>query len=194
MPVGIVLATVAAYVLIAILLLSLNLTSRWRWWVKGGAIVLTTIFFAASYLAISSLLGWPARDIMPARLSLVATRIVEPDAFTGAEGSIFLWVEELDEDNIPSGRPRSYELAYTDEAAEQTEGAQAQLNSGEQVSVEFSETEEEEQAAQEEENEENPEAGQPGQGDNSGGDFEPMDFELIFNDMPAVPLPEKGPL
>src|SRR5688572_24575527 len=98
MPVGIVLATVVVYVLIAVLLLSLNLTSRWRWWVKGGAIVLTTIFFSASYLAISSLLGWPTRDIMPARLSLVATRIVEPDAFTGSEGSIFLWAEALDDE------------------------------------------------------------------------------------------------
>lgn len=193
MPVGIVLATVVVYALIAVLLLSLNLTSRWRWWVKGGAIVLTTIFFAASYLAISSLLGWPARDIMPARLSLVATRIVEPDAFTGAEGSIFLWVEELDDENIPSGRPRSFELAYTDQAAEQAEGAQAQLNAGEQVEVEFRETEEEQESSGEEE-EERPEGGEPGQGDNSGGDFEPMDFELIFNDMPAVPLPEKGPL
>lgn len=194
MPVGIILATVAVYVLIGILLLSLNLTSRWRWWVKGGAIVLTTVFFAASYLAISSLLGWPARDIMPARLSLVATRVVEPDAFTGAEGSIFLWVEELDDENVPSGRPRSFELAYTDEAAEQAEGAQAQLNSGEQVQVEFREQEEEQESqGEEEENEENPE-GEPGRGDNSGGDFEPMDFELIFNDMPAVPLPEKGPL
>ncbi|MCW5695736.1 MAG: hypothetical protein KIS96_03255 [Bauldia sp.] len=193
MPVGVVLATVAAYVLIGILLLSLNLTSRWRWWVKGGAIVLTTIFFAASYLSISSLLGWPTRDIMPARLSLVATRIVEPDAFTGAEGSIFLWVEELDSQNVPSGRPRAYELAYTEQAAEQTAGAQSQLNAGEQVQVEFRE-QEEEQGGQSEEDEERPEGGEPGRGDNSGGDFEPMNFELIFNDMPAVPLPEKGPL
>ena len=36
---------VASYVLIAVLLLSLNLASRWHWGIKAAAIVITTGFF-----------------------------------------------------------------------------------------------------------------------------------------------------
>ena len=40
-----ILGLVSAYVVVALLLLSLNLTSRWKWWVKAAAIVVTGIFF-----------------------------------------------------------------------------------------------------------------------------------------------------
>src|SRR5690606_38193372 len=110
--------TVAAYVLLAILLLSLNIVSRWRFWVKAGAILVTTLAFFGTYFAITGLLGWPSAQSLPARFSLLSTRIIEPDKATGAPGRLFMWVEEIDEENQPSADPRNHEVAYTTELAE----------------------------------------------------------------------------
>ena len=55
-----ILPLVAAYVAVAVLLLSLNLTSRWAWPIKAAAIGVTTGFFGLSYIGAVSLLGWPA--------------------------------------------------------------------------------------------------------------------------------------
>ncbi|MDO8360862.1 MAG: hypothetical protein Q7T08_12615 [Devosia sp.] len=49
--------TIAAYVLLAILLLSLNIASLWRWWIKGTAIVLTTLVFVVAHVSITGMIG-----------------------------------------------------------------------------------------------------------------------------------------
>ena len=125
--------TIAAYALLGILLLSLNVTASWRWWIKAGAILLTTSFFAGSYLAISGLLGWPTEARMPARFQVIWGRVVEPDRHSGEQGAIFLWVEELDANNLPSGRPRAHALPYTPELARRIMKVQEQIEDGEDV-------------------------------------------------------------
>ena len=52
-------ALTAGYIALAVLLLSLNLTSLWRWWIKAGAIIATTIFFGVTFQALGGLTGWP---------------------------------------------------------------------------------------------------------------------------------------
>ena len=42
---------VAAYILIALLLLSINLYSNWSWKVKAGSIVVTTLLYVVTYLS-----------------------------------------------------------------------------------------------------------------------------------------------
>src|SRR6266480_3037581 len=103
-----ILAIVVAYVAIAVLLLSLSLFSLWRWWVKASAIVISGFFFAGSYFAVSALLGFPTGAKVPERFSLVATRTVEPNKANGDSGAIYLWVEKLNDKNVPSGLPISY--------------------------------------------------------------------------------------
>lgn len=189
MPFGTIVAAVAAYVMIAVLLLSMNLVSRWRWWIKGAAIVVTGAFFVASYFAINAVRGWPSNDQLPDRFSLVATRIVEPDQFTGDAGAIYLWVEQLDENNIPDGHPRSYQLVYTPPLADAADGAQALLDDGQQVqgTIEQAQPDEAEAAQQADLD------GTPG-GTGEGNNYDTTLFNLTFNDMPAVTLPGKGPL
>ncbi len=190
MPIGTIIAAVAAYVMIAVLLLSLNLVSRWRWWIKGTAIVITGAFFVASYFAISAVRGWPSNDRLPERFSLVATRIVEPDQFTGDAGAIYLWVEELDDNNIPNGHPRSYQIAYTAPLADAADGAQDLLDDGQEVQGTLEQT----QQADDTEAAQNAELdGTPG-GTGEGDNYDTTLFNLTFNDMPAVTLPGKGPL
>lgn len=187
MPIGSILATVAVYAMIAVLLLSLNLTSRWRWWIKGGAIVLTGAFFIGSYLAIVSFLGWPTRDQVPNNFLLVATRVVEPDAFTGTPGAVYLWLEELDANHVPNGRPRAYKLGYSEELAAQVEEAQERLDAGEEVEGEIVEVEGEEREAGE---------GDPAGGDarGEGGNYLAIEFNLEFDNLAPVRLPDKGVL
>lgn len=189
-PLQTILATVAVYVVVAILLLSLNLTSRWRWWIKGGSIVLTGGFVIASYFAISSLLGWPSSANPPARFNVVHTHIVEPNEFSGDPGAIYLWLEELDEDNVIVGEPRNYRLPYIDQLADAVEDAQDMLDNGEEVQGEFDEAEEQEQQEEQEQADQDGEPMAPGEGQS----YYPVEFTLMFNDLPPVALPNKGAL
>ena len=47
-----------------------------------------------------SLLGWATPDRLPAYFKLLSARIVEPHSLEGDPGSIYLWVEELDDGRI----------------------------------------------------------------------------------------------
>jgi hypothetical protein len=126
-------AVVASYVVVAGLLLSLNVLSLWRWWVKAGAIGVTTAFYAGSYVAINAMLGWPATNALPERFEVLSTRIVEPDDARDEDGALYLWIEELDENNVPLARPRAFALPYDDRLAEEVAEVQEQLDAGEEI-------------------------------------------------------------
>ena len=126
-------ATIAVYLLLAVLLLSLNILSLWRWWVKAGAIVATCLVVIAAYFTITAMIGWPTFTPLPKRFNLVASRIVEPDRQSGAEGHIYLWVEELNENNVPVTAPRGYEVPYTNKLADDTAAAQGKINQGQSI-------------------------------------------------------------
>jgi hypothetical protein len=108
-----VLAISVAYVIIGVLLLTIGLTSRFAWWVKAAAIVVTSVFFVEVFFATKSLLGWPRAGQLPPRFQLLWARVVEPDPKSGDRGAIYLWIEEVDENNVPDGVPRSYRIPYS---------------------------------------------------------------------------------
>ena len=192
-----ILGLVAAYILIAMLLLSLNLTSLWRWWVKAAAIVMTTVFFAITYQAIHGLLGWPTMQSMPAQFSLIWAVVNEPNRLTQAPGSIYLWADAMDANNVPSGRPRSYELPYTEALARKVAAAQEKREQGHEVmglrldgkpppnmqpatNIKMGQNQTNKTAQQ-----------------NPAADTVPFmedGTNLGFQDMPPVVLPDKGPL
>jgi hypothetical protein len=127
---GIVLAISAAYVVIGVLLLNMGLGSRFRWWIKAMAIVITCGFFIEVFFATKSLLGWPGTGALPPRFQWLWTRVVEPDPKISDPGAIYLWVEELDENNVPSGTPRSYRLRYTPPLADRSLKARDEIMAG----------------------------------------------------------------
>jgi hypothetical protein len=124
------LAISAAYVMVAVLLLSMGFSSRFKWWVKATAIVVTSFFFVEVFFATKSLLGWPGTGQLPARFQLLWTRVVEPDPKISDPGAIFLWVEAVDENNVPSGVPRAYRLRYTKPLADRSMKARDEIMSG----------------------------------------------------------------
>ena len=120
----------AAYVVMGVLLLSVSLVSPLRWWVKAAAIVVTSAFFVEAFYSTKDLLGWPIPGRLPARFQLLWTRVVEPDPKTRDAGSIFLWVEQVDENNVPIGTPRSYRLGYSKPLEEKVLKARDEIMSG----------------------------------------------------------------
>jgi hypothetical protein len=127
---GIVLAISAAYVVLGVLLLNMGLASRYAWWIKATVIVVTCGFFIEAFFATKSLLGWPGTGQLPPRFQLLWTRVVEPDPKINDPGAIYLWVEELDENNVPTGTPRSFRLRYTPPLADRSLKARDEIMAG----------------------------------------------------------------
>ena len=125
-----VLAISAAYVVIGVLLLTVALASRFAWWVKAAAIVVTSVFFVEVFFATKDLLGWPRTGQLPARFQLLWVRVVEPDSKSGDRGAIYLWIEEVDDNNVPDGVPRSYRLPYSRPLADRSAKARDEIMQG----------------------------------------------------------------
>ena len=127
---GTLLAISVAYVVLAVVVLSMGLTSRFAWWVKASAIVVSSIFFVEVFFASKGLLGWPGTDALPPKFQLLWTRVVEPDPKISSRGAIFLWLEEVDENNVPSGVPRAYRLPYSLKLADRALKARDEIMAG----------------------------------------------------------------
>src|SRR5206468_4393916 len=103
---------------------------RFAWWVKAAAIVITSVFFVEAFFATKGLLGWPRTGQLPERFQLLWVRIVEPDAKSSNPGAIYLWIEAVDENNVPDGVPRSYRLPYSRPLADRSAKARDEIMSG----------------------------------------------------------------
>ena len=121
---SVVLTLSLSYALIGALLLIVLVYARLPWSAKAVAVVVTSAFYIASFVGVRGLLGWASVDRLPAAFKLLQARIVEPHSLEGDPGSIYLWVEALDDGNRPSGVPRAYRIPYSDKLAEKTDKAQ----------------------------------------------------------------------
>ena len=183
-----------------LLLVSLNLVSLWRWWIKAAAILVTLGGLVILYFSMTGLIGWASTGAMPARFSLLSTRIVEPDKLRGTEGHIYLWVEEVDTHQVVIGPPRAFEVPYKVEIATDVATAQEQISGGGKVLGQFAATvqaQPDRSANVQSRDEGTPElaggsekrdAGTGGEGGESIGDT----GALTFTEMPPVDLPDKA--
>src|SRR5947209_8097303 len=124
------LAIAAAYVAMGVLLLLVVLRARLRWRLKAVVIIVTSLFFIEIFFATRGLLGWPAMGQLPARFQLLWVRVVEPDMKISGKGAVYLWVEEIDSNNVPLGLPRSYALPYSRPLADRSTAARDQIMEG----------------------------------------------------------------
>lgn len=125
-----VLILATSYALIGALLLIVLVYARLHWSAKAIAVVVTSAFYIASFVGVRGLLGWATIDRLPAAFKLLQARIVEPHSLEGDPGSIYLWVETLDEGNRPSGVPRAFRLPYRGALAEKTDKAVSEIAAG----------------------------------------------------------------
>lgn len=126
----VILSLSIAYAVIGALLLIVLVYGRLHWSLKAFAVVVTSAFYVISFTDMRGLLGWASPDRLPRSFKLLQARIVEPHSLEGDPGSIYLWVEELDEDNRPSGIPRAFRVPYDDRLAEKTHAAQNEIAAG----------------------------------------------------------------
>ena len=127
---SVVLTLSVSYALIGALLLVVLIYARLPWPAKAVVIVVTSAFYIASFIGTRGLLGWASVDRLPASFKLLQARIVEPHSVEGDPGSIYLWVEALDDGNRPSGIPRAYRIPYSDPLAEKTDKAKSEIAAG----------------------------------------------------------------
>jgi hypothetical protein len=127
---SVIVALSVGYALIGALLLVILVYARLPWPAKAIAVVMTSAFYIISFVGARGLLGWASTEKLPASFKLLRARIVDPHTVEGDPGSVYLWVEALDEDNRPSGVPRAFRLPYSDVLAEKTHEAERQMAAG----------------------------------------------------------------
>ena len=195
----VIVGAIALFLVLALLLLSLNLTSLWKWWIKAAAIVVTLGSVVVLYFTMTGLIGWASPGEMPKRFSLLATRIVEPDKLSNLPGHIYLWVEEVDDRQIVISPPRAFEVPYKVETATDVATAQQELEGGGKILGQFAATGNEQtnaaQTAQQQgqgaintDGNANLSASSGGEGAEKIGD----PGALTFSEMPPVDLPDKA--
>ena len=118
------------YALLAVLLLLAVVRTRLPWPLKAAAVVVTSACYVLVFFRTQGLLGWSAEGPLPERFQLLWVRSVEPNAAQGEPGAIHLWVEALDEDNLPSGVPRAYRRPYSTALARKVEKARTEIAAG----------------------------------------------------------------
>ncbi|WP_441230094.1 hypothetical protein AB7828_10415 [Tardiphaga sp. 215_C5_N2_1] len=118
------------YVLLGLLLLLAVVRTRLPWPVKAGAVAVTSAFYVLVFFRTQGLLGWSADDPLPPNFQLLWVRSVEPNIAQGEPGAIHMWVEALDDDNLPSGVPRAYRRPYSTALARKAERARTEIAAG----------------------------------------------------------------
>lgn len=127
---SVILALSISYALLGALLLIILVYARLPWPAKALAVVVTSAFYIVSFIGVRGLLGWASVDRLPVTFKLLQARIVEPHSLEGDPGSIYLWVEALDEGNRPNGVPRAYRIPYSGNLAEKTDKAASEIAAG----------------------------------------------------------------
>ena len=127
---SVILTLSISYTVLGALLLVVLVYARVPWSVKAAAVAVTSAFYIASFIGVRGLLGWASVDRLPVTFKLLQARIVEPHSLEGDPGSVYLWVEALDQDNRPSGVPRAYRIPYSDRLAEKTDKAVSEIAAG----------------------------------------------------------------
>lgn len=118
---------IAAYIILGLLLLSINLYSKWSWPVKAATIILTSAFYIITYYSFPPLLGWPTSQHPPSQFRLIAAHVSQPDKESGKKGSVYLWLTEI-KNMTDSPEPRAYELEYSSELHERIISVKSKLD------------------------------------------------------------------
>jgi hypothetical protein len=148
-----------------------------------------------SYLSIGELIGWRAQARIPEHFQLHWATVVEPDKLNGLPGSIYLWIEALDESNMLAGTPRAYRVPYSRELADRIGHAKERIEQGaDQLG-----TARDLEMPDSEPDPDRGHAGAPRREDEPGSTGDPAAFiqhtpSIEFEDMPPPALPPKQPL
>lgn len=118
------------YVCLGALLLTCLIRQSLPRKLKIGAILVTSALFVAEFYWTQGLLGWSAPVAVPERFQILWVRVVQPDPARNKPGAVHLWLEAINDANVPSGKPRSYLLPYSEALAYRAKNAEAEIKKG----------------------------------------------------------------
>ena len=123
------LGLLAAYVLIALLVLVALRQQGLPPGVKLGLAAVTCLFYFVTWFGIEKLLGQPSPSPLPSEFRVIWIHIDEPEG--DKKGGIYYWLRSLDSAGMPIGPPRAHERPYSIPEAIAAEAANQKLQEGE---------------------------------------------------------------
>ena len=182
------------FIFLVTLLLIITLKARIDWKLKLLLISSSVVIYIFTYQGMMSFSGWPSEKILPDKFQIHWTYVKEPDKFAKTEGAIYIWIEELDEYNVPRGIPRSYKLPYTPPLEEEVLDVQANLERGKAQSASVKKLDKDEINLYNQKTKENTLTTQDTE--KQGYQlFESISgvYQITFGELPEAELPEKSP-
>tara|TARA_B100000965_G_scaffold335908_1_gene301955 strand:- start:402 stop:1016 length:615 start_codon:yes stop_codon:yes gene_type:complete len=182
------------FVFVTFLLLIIILRTKINWILKLFIIISSTVVYVFAYQGMMGFAGWPSEKQLPDRFQIHWTFVKEPDKFTKAEGAIFLWIEELDDSNVPQGIPRSYRLPYTPPLEDEISDVQENIEMGVLQAAEVKKLNKEELDLYNQKTRENTLTSQ----DRESQGYQLFDsyggvYQITFGELPEAELPDKSP-
>ena len=116
-----------AYACLGVLALAAVVRLRWPWRITAGLIVLVSLAYLGVFQATKGLLGWSTWDTPPRHFQVLWTYTIEPNAAIHDAGAVHLWLQALDDDNLPMGEPRAYRLPYSRRMARTVETVRTEV-------------------------------------------------------------------
>ena len=182
------------FIFLVVLLLLTTLKTSINWKYKLLLIASSLAVYIFTYQGMMSFSGWPSENVLPDKFQIHWTYVKEPDKFSKTEGAIYIWIEELDEYNIPFGIPRSYKLPYTPPLEEEILDVQSNLEAGEAQSATVKKLDKDEIDIYNQKTRENT---LPSQDKKTQGYqlFESINgvYQITFGELPETELPDKSP-
>jgi len=123
-----ILSLALAYVFLLFLVLLAVLKSEVGTGLKLLLAAMCLGFYLWHYNLLQAYLGWPADDGLPGHFELVSTFTVEPDLKTDDPGGIYLWIRDLDNNQLV---PRSFRLPYYKQLHQQVDSTMNKQRQGE---------------------------------------------------------------
>ncbi|HZY69281.1 MAG TPA: hypothetical protein VFE52_11870 [Devosia sp.] len=191
-PTVTILLLAGAYAVIVVLLVMVLLASSLPLLARAAVVSVGIAGMFVTYLNVGELRGWPSDTALPQSFQLLWGRVVEPDPVTEDRGHVFLWVEQLDESNFPSGRPRAYQLPYSPELASLVNGVIEELKAGNSIAGTMNQLHRERDTAERLAEDIEIEANGRADPDLLGERYVPFDFgDLSFAGLPTPVTPDK---
>jgi hypothetical protein len=110
------------YLMIILLLINTLFFTPPAWLIKLILCFIVTGYSLLLYTHIPEQLGWPVAEKPPERFRLLGSYIQEPNKTMGMEGSIFLWISDL-QNGVGAVTPRAYQFPYSNQLHQAVENA-----------------------------------------------------------------------
>jgi len=198
-----------AFVTIAALTLWVIIGSRGYWWLKMIVVSISIFFTVSLWNSLGSLQGWPTLDMPPAKFEIKWLDVKEPNKKTGAPGSIYVWLRDLEPKEIDESfymrlhhkaleeEPRLYKLPYSRMMHEQAEQIKGVIAKGGRFFAGIKAAGQPGEPGDGKGNGKGKGQGQgkgkPGQGRPGGGGSLSQEQEFVFHELPPPVFPQKDP-